>query len=221
MLSVSFPVYSRAKDLDELKRLRLRIVRIHATVIVPLLAGFIAVAPSLVPAVFGAAWEPAVVPAQIIAVAGMAEAVTTGVGPLLTALGRPGLLLVKNLVELAAYAAVIAVLAPFGLVWVSIGVAVFGLASVLFIQTLIVRPVIGLGLADLWRDVRAGVVTGGIALVVLGLGRELLERAGVSTLPLLAIFTVAGVGLYAAVLRTLFGAVWTDLIGILRRVSGA
>jgi len=220
MQRVSFPVYSRAGDLDALKRLRLRIVSTHATVIVPLLAGFIAVAPTLIPWLFGSAWEPAVVPAQIMAVAGMADAVMTGVGPLFVVLGRLRAMLVWNIVELVVYAAMIALLAPYGLTWVSIGVALYGVSSLLVLQTVLMPRIIGLGLADFWRDVRAGVVTAAVALPVLVAGRVLLENLGVPTFLLLAALGVLGVIVYAAVLRLLFRGAWTDLLSISRRVGG-
>ena len=218
MLRVSFPVYSRADDLDELKRLRLRIVRTHATVIVPLLAGFIAAAPTLIPWLFGDAWEPAVLPTQILAVAGMAEAMTTGVGPLVIALGRPGLLLWWNVIELVAYAVMVALLAQYGLIWVSIGVVVYTLVSLLVTQSVLMRLVIGLGLGDFWRDVRAGVVTAAVALPLLVGGRMVLEELGVPTLLLLTVLALVGTAVYAGVLRLLFGDVWIDLWVLRRRV---
>ena len=182
MLRVSFPVFSRARDMDELLRLRLRIVRTHATIIVPLLAGFVAVAPTLVPWLFGPSWEPAVVPAQIMAVAGMADAVTTGIGPLMITLGRPRLLLAWNIAELAVYATMIALLAQYGLTWVSIGVAAFGVTSMVVAQGVVMPRVIDLGIRDFWRDIRAGVVGAAIALPVLVACRIALDETSLPPL---------------------------------------
>lgn len=220
MMRVSFPVYSRAEGVAELKRLRLRIVRTHATVILPLLAGFIAVAPALIPWLFGEAWEPAVVPAQILAVAGMAEAVTTGIGFLMIVLGRPGLLLAWNVLTLVAYGVMIAFLAQYGLTWVSIGVAVFSVVSVVVLQAALMPMVIDLGIVDFWHDVKAGVITAAIVLPPLVGGRVLLEDIGVPVLPLLGLLTLVGTAIIAAVLRVLFGEVWNDLLVLCRRVSG-
>lgn len=220
MMRVSFPVYSRAGSVAELKRLRLRIVRTHATVVVPLLAGFIAVAPTLIPWLFGEAWEPAVLPAQIMAVAGMGEALTAGTGPLVVALGRPGLLLAWNVMELVAYAVTIAVVAQYGLIWVSVGVALFYVASVLVLQGVLIPRVIGLSLVDFWHDVKAGVITGAITLPLLVGGRLLLEDIGVPVLPLLGLLVLVGSAVFAAVLRVFFGDVWTDLLRLSQRVLG-
>jgi PST family polysaccharide transporter len=221
MLRVSFPVFSRAGDMRELLRLRLRIVRTHATIIVPLLAGFIAVAPVLIPWLFGERWQPVVVPAQIMALAGMADAVTTGIGPLMVALGRPRLLLGWNVTELVVYVVMIALLAAHGLTWVSIGVAAFGIASMVVAQGVVMPRVIDLSLLDFWREIRAGVIGGAVALPVLVAGRIALVEAGVPTLPLLLALGVVGVAVYGAVLRLLFGEVWADLLMLVGRVLGS
>ena len=71
LLRVAFPVLSRSRDLDEVRRMRARIVRVHAAVLFPLLFGLIALAPVFVPFVYGDAWEPAVPLTQIIAVGGL------------------------------------------------------------------------------------------------------------------------------------------------------
>ena len=60
-----------AGDLDEVRRMRARIVRVHAAVLFPLLFGLIALAPVFVPFVYGDAWEPAVPLTQILAVGGL------------------------------------------------------------------------------------------------------------------------------------------------------
>ena len=75
---VVYPVYSRTEDLEHMRELRSRVMRVNATVIFPLLALFVAVAPEVVPWLFGEAWEPAVVPAQILTIAGMARMINNG-----------------------------------------------------------------------------------------------------------------------------------------------
>jgi O-antigen/teichoic acid export membrane protein len=219
LLRVSFPIYSRAASTEQLREIRMRIVRAHATVLVPLLATFVGVAPVLVPWVFGATWEPTVVPAQIIAVAGMADAVVTGVGPLLVAVGRAHLLVRWNLALLAAYAVLIALLAPHGVRAVAIGVAAFGVAGVLAVQVVLLRPAVGLSLADLWTDVRAGVGTGLVVLGIVVALRRALVPLGLPDALLLAALGLAAATAYVLVLRFAFGSAWRDLTSIVRRSS--
>ena len=89
MMRLAFPVYSRTRDLEQLRRLHERATRVHAAVVVPILAVGIVVIPVLVPWMFGDAWRPAVRPAQILCVAGMVAAVLTGFAQVLLAAGRP------------------------------------------------------------------------------------------------------------------------------------
>ena len=217
---VSLPVFSRASSAGELRAIYARIVRTHATVLVPLLAVFIGAAPVLIPWLFSSTWEPAVVPAQIMAVAGMAEAITIGVGPLLVALGRPGVLLRWNLVVLAVYAVTIFVLAPYGIDTVAVGVAGFGVLSVLGVQAFIRRPFAGLTFRDLWDETRAGILVAAGVLTVAILAREALEKAGLAPYFLLPLLGAVCLLTYAVLLRVFFAAEWRDLLTILRAVAG-
>jgi O-antigen/teichoic acid export membrane protein len=220
MLRVSFPVYSRAPDLETLRRIRAKIVRTHATVLVPLLAMFAGVAPVLVPWLFGPSWEPAVVPAQIMSVAGMADAITSGTAPLLVALGRPRALLYWNLVVLALYAILIAVLAPHGLVPVAVGVAVFGVGTVLGLQLVLLRRYVGLSFSQLWLDVRAGVVIGLLVFASTSLLRLALAPAELPDVVVLAALGGTALVVYAVVLRLAFPEGWDDLAAIARTRRG-
>ena len=94
----------------------------HATVVVPLLALLIVVAPVLVPWLFGDPWRGAVVPTQILAVAGMIAAVLTGYPQVMLAVGRPRVLLQFNLVVLGVYVGVVAATVDRGLTTLCVGV---------------------------------------------------------------------------------------------------
>ena len=219
MLRVAFPVYSRAEGLDELRRLRRKIVRTHAAVIIPLMGVFIATAPELITRVYGAKWEPAVRPAQIMAVAGMAYAIATGTGPLMVAVGKPNALLAWSVCELVFYAILVGLLTPHGLVAVSIGVAAFAVASLLVIQTFLLRPYLGLPVRGLVDDILPGVVSGAGVLGTLLLLRLALEH-DVPAIFLIAVPAAAGATVYVVLLRVLFAQEWSDLTSLLGRVSG-
>lgn len=216
---VSLPVFSRASHIDELRAIHHRIVRTHATVLLPLLAVFIGAAPVLVPWLFGSTWKPAVVPAQIMAIAGMAEAITTGIGPLMVAVGRPGVLLRLNLVVLAVFSAMIFVLAPHGINVVATGVAVSGVVLVIGTQAFIRRPYAGLTFRDLWAETRPGIVAGTGVLIASVLVREALESIGTPSPVLIAVLALACLLTYSILLKALFPAVWRDLRAIVRAVS--
>ena len=110
--------------------MRLRVMRTSATTIFPLLGTLLVLAPVLVPAIYGEPWRPAVVPVQLLAVAGLAATVVTGCVAPLMALGRARSVMHFNLARFAAYAATIWFTAPHGIRTVCVGVIGFQLASV-------------------------------------------------------------------------------------------
>lgn len=220
MQRVSLPVFARSRSREELRALHDRMVRTHACVLVPLLAAFIAAAPVAVPWVFGSAWAPAVVPAQIMAVAGMSEAIMAGIGPLMVAIGRPGVLLRFNLVVFAAYAAIVYALVPYGLEAVAAGVAGFGVLVVVGNQLFLRGPFAGLTWHDLWSETRAGIVTGVGVLATGTAVREALEALGAPPAALLGVLGAAVLVVYAGLLRALFPAELDSLRRIFGAVSG-
>ena len=139
MQRVAFPVYSRSADLDGMRRLRLRIARMHAIVIFPLLGLLVVLAPKAIPLLFGSQWHASVVPTQILAFAGMGAALTAGAGPLFVAAGRPLALLGFNAANLVIYGVMIYVLAPFGLNTVCVAVATFTAISTVALYVLMGR----------------------------------------------------------------------------------
>jgi O-antigen/teichoic acid export membrane protein len=212
MLRIAFPVYSYAGDRASIAALRARMVRMHATLLFPALALLIATAPVLVPWFYGATWEAAVQPAQILAIAGMASVLNTGSGPLLMAVGRPGLLLLWNAAMLVIYATVVLVLAPHGLVAVCWGVAGLRCTEWIVLQGAVVSRLIGLRARDTLRD---DVLPAGTASVALLAAAFLVCRTldGVplpAPLTLLAA-TFAGGLAYLGVLRAAFPGVVADL----------
>lgn len=211
MLRVAFPIYSRTRDLGDMRRLRSRIVRAHATLLFPLLAGLIAVAPVALPWLLGERWTPAVVPTQILAVAGMTAVVMTGLGPLLLALGRPEVLLRWNLISLVPYAIMVFLTAPIGIVAVCLGVVAVRVAMMLAIHAFVFKPLAGIPVRQLWHDAGPAAVSS-VALLASAwpLTRWL---SGLDATPLLTlpVAGLAGVAAYALALRALFPSAWSDV----------
>lgn len=117
---VLFPVCSQLQDDNALfRRAYLKAVGGIGAVSFPLMLGMAALARPFVLAVFGAKWEPAVVPLAILAVAGMLQSVTATVGPVYQAKGRADWLF-----RWGAAAGVAVVIAfAVGLHWGLVGVA--------------------------------------------------------------------------------------------------
>lgn len=217
MLRVAFPVYSRLRDFEELKRMRHRIVRMHATVVLPLLAVLVAVAPELVPLLYGSAWEPAVVPTQILSAGGMIAALWSGLGPLMLATGRSGRLLAFTSSCLALYGATVYLVAPLGLTEVC--VAVVAAQALFFVASypLLLWP-LGIGFRTLVPEAGPAAVASGVALLAcLGLV-ALLDSAGAPSGAVVAVAGTLALAVYAAVLRVISPSNWADVRLIVSRV---
>jgi teichuronic acid exporter len=224
MLRLAFPLYARTESVEQMQRLRARIVRAHATALYPALVALVVLAPTLVPFLFGDPWRDAVVPAQLLAVASLFAVITTGIGPLMLAVGRARLLLALNLWNLGLYALTVFLLAPHGLNAVAIG-AIGNFALSFVIVQVILHRVIGLSLRVLVADVAPAAVAGAVMLGVAAATAEALRDAGAPALVELVVVSAVGLLSYVATLRVAFRAAWTDITllagALLRRRLGA
>jgi lipopolysaccharide exporter len=213
---IAFPVYSRTEDIDHMRALRRRIVRLDATMIFPLLAFFMVVAPVVVPWLFGDRWEPAVIPAQILAVAGMATMLKNTIDPLVLAVGRPRPLMVFNFCELALYAGMLVLASSGGnLVVVCAGVAGFRLVSLVVSYKLLLGRAIDVSLSELVGDAGAAIVAC-FALAAAALPVRLLLDA--DAVPTLAACAAAALVAYALTLRLISPRAWADVMFVVRRI---
>lgn len=218
MQRVALPIYSRAENIDDMRALRFRVVRAHSAAIIPLLGLIGAVAPTLVPWLYGPSWEPAVVPTQLLALAGVTYPVSAGLGALIFAAGLPGTLMAANLIQLVVYAGMLLVLAPHGLVAVCIGVTVVAYAQTLGTHWFVLDRRVGIPIADVWRDVRPALASSAALVVAASATRLALDDAGAG--PAIVVFSAAAAGgiAYLAVLRGAFASAWADLVLLARAV---
>jgi O-antigen/teichoic acid export membrane protein len=218
MMRLAFPIYSRTDDLSEMKRFHERATRIHGAVVAPLLAILIVTAPELVPLVFGDAWRAAVVPAQILAVAGMIAAILTGYPQVMLAAGRPRPLMVFNCCVLVAYAVAVYFTAGLGLVAVAIAVVGIHVAILAAVYLILFRSVLGLPIGRLVTDL-APALAGSVLVLAVGFPLvDLLREAGFGAPLIVVIAGLAGIAAQALSLRALFPRVWADVSGLLRRL---
>ena len=215
---VAFPVYSRTEDADHMRAVRSRIVRINAVVIYPMLALFIAVAPELVPWVFGERWEPAVLPAQILAVAGMARMINNGTPALLLAAGRPRALLSFNLCRLGALAGAVFVAVPYGLIAVCIAVSSFQVITTVASYWLMLPRLVGITLRRLALDVAPALVSSAVMLAVAFPAVGALTATDLSRPVIVVLVSAVAAPVYLLVLRLAAPAAWADVLLLARRV---
>jgi O-antigen/teichoic acid export membrane protein len=217
MIQLAFPVYSRMPGREQMRALHERAARVHAAVIFPLLAALVALAPVLIPFVFGRNWAPAVVPAQILSVAGMVAAVLTGYPQVMLAVGRPRVLLQFNLLVLVTYGTAVWLAAGHGLVVVSVAVvAVYGLI-LLGAYHFLLRPELGITIASLVPGLGPA-VCGSAALVAVSIPLRVLLESRLAPVLTIVVVGLVGLAVYALVVRVAFRSTWNDLRALAVRV---
>ena len=121
MAEVLFPAFSKMQD--DLARLRaawLRAVRVLAAIVAPAMALLIALAPDIIPVVFGEKWKSAVPIVQLLAFVGLQQSLMRFNSSVLQAVGRADFLLRYALISATVCISGFAV----GLHWGVTGVAV-------------------------------------------------------------------------------------------------
>lgn len=214
---IAFPVYSRAANLADMRAIRARVGRTQATLVFPGLALLVALAPSLVPAVFGEAWRPSVVPTQILAVGGMFALMRMTTTPFLLALKKPRALLGFNLFAVVFYGAVVLAATPFGLTFICAMVVGAQLVLLLASFGLLVR-LGGVAMSQLWDEAAAGTIGAAALTAATWPFAMALNHAGMPWIVTVLLASAAGLGVYASTLRCFFPAAWQDLLMVLRRV---
>lgn len=190
-------------------------MRVNVVLAYPMLALFIALAPSLMRWLFGAQWVPAVLPAQILAVAGMASCVRNLHGPTVLAAGRPKALFVFCCAETLAYAGTVWLASSHGLTLVCVAVSGFQLISLFLAYTVLLQSTVGMRRTQIFRDLGPAVLASApLLLVAMALRRVLADQVPVPVL--LAVAGAAGGAVYLLVLRALSKEAWND-VGLLAR----
>jgi O-antigen/teichoic acid export membrane protein len=211
------PAYSRIQDdKDRLERAWLRNKRMSVSVVAPMLATLVVVAPDLVQLVFGEQWSDTVAPLRLLCVATLAQSLGALNWSVLQARGEGGavlrLTLLTSCVSVLAFAV--------GLTWGIVGVA----AAYAVARWLLVVPTTWLTTQtlafDFWAGLRAG--TGVVPIVavaaVVGLGmQELLLATGLPLGVRLVLVGLATVLSYAVFLVVFARSLVVDVLQLLTR----
>lgn len=142
---VTFPLFAGIQvDTPRLKRGYMFLMWILSTVNSPIMLGLIIVAPTLVPLVLGAKWEPAVPTLQVLAIAGWLRTMGNPIGALLLAKGRADLDFKWDVVVALVQAPVLYVVGRYGsLEGVAIAVVLLAGINLAAMYVLLSRWLIG------------------------------------------------------------------------------
>jgi PST family polysaccharide transporter len=131
---VALPMYSRIQDEPaRMRRQFLDSVRLISLFCFPALGLVVVAAPVAVPWIFGREWHAAIIPMQLLAIAGIRQATLYPVGPVLIAAGRPRWLFWWGVVSGTLSAAV------FGTV-IALGLGIVGMAAAVTVYGYVVTP---------------------------------------------------------------------------------
>jgi O-antigen/teichoic acid export membrane protein len=220
MTRLALPLYARAADASDMRRLREKMVRIHTIVLYPVLTTLIALAPEAVPLIYGPEWTPAVFPTQILAIAGMAAVAAVGTAPLMFAIGKPRPLLYFFLVLLSGYVLVVTGASGYGLRAVVIAVAIYQVVLVIAQFYFLDARQVGIPLRQSWRAVRPGLVASAISCAAAYPVARMLASKGTPDAVVILAAGALAVAVYALMLRFIFPAGWQELFTFLRAFLG-
>jgi lipopolysaccharide exporter len=221
MTQMAFPVLARTAGHDEMLALRRRMVQLLTVTLFPLLVLLVLLAPKVVPWLFGPAWEPAVLPAQILAAGGAATLVIDAVGSTLMAAGRSKAMLVYGVAHFVVYVGAVVLVARHGLVAVAIAAAVVHSLFLVVAYQVLLGGRGGRALRFLWDDVRAATVSCAVLFGGGGLVEWILRGAGAPAIVHMVLVGGAGGIAYLVALRVCFAGAWNDLLAASRRVVPA
>jgi len=124
---VLFPAFSRLQGDDaRMRSAFLRSITYIAAVCFPILYALMVVAPELMMIVYSAKWKPAILPLQIMCVAGSLYALSNPIWPVFLAKGRPDLTLRINLfLRMGVLGLFLMIGARFGIAGVAVATSVF------------------------------------------------------------------------------------------------
>jgi len=140
IMSVLFPAFSRIQD-DNAKLISgySNVVTATSLVSFPFLVGLMLVAPAFVNVVYGDKWMPAVLPLQIMGLAGMMKAISTYVGAIVDAKGMIGAEIRRQAIYLVALVSGALLGSKFGITGVAVAVVVASFGMLVMMQSLLGR----------------------------------------------------------------------------------
>jgi PST family polysaccharide transporter len=196
-------------------------VRLLTVVVFPLLTGLAITAPVVIPVLFGARWEPAIVPTQLLCAGGAATLVINAAGTALMATGRPRAMLGYGVAHFLVYVGCVVLVAPLGIAAVALTAAVVHGLFLVVAYVVMLRGQETHPVRALWSDIApatiACVAFAAVAVPVEALAAWLSVPA---LLNLLGVALAGGVA-YLLVLRTGFTQSWSDLVALARRLVPA
>jgi len=220
---VAFPAFARKQsDHDALSRGYIEVTRLLAFVVVPTMAAVAALAPLVVPVLFGKQWESSIVLLQILAIVGVTRSLTSPVGDLILAKGRPDLSFKINGFLLATMGTALFVAVHFSVVAVAWTSSIVNTID-FFLFLMLVTRLIGMSQRAYWGALRWTLVNSAAAAAAMLAVRAVLEPRLGERLDVLVLAAGAGVVTYLGLAILIERRYILQMISMLRpvRVAGS
>lgn len=214
---VALPVFVRARaEEGRFSRTFEQATTISALLLTPVLAALAVLSPLLIPLLFGPAWEPAVVPAQILCGAYALGSLAYFNRAAFLARGRSDIELVLTVVGLVTHLLVVVLLGPRGLVPLAVGMVVESFV-ILLLGAVVLRTTLGIR----WWVYGRGLVVLAVSAST-GLVMALVTSWADALPPWADVLLTAsvGVGVYVALLLLVQRDLVVTLLADLRNVVG-
>lgn len=220
LVRLLFPLLSRTRNLDDMRAVRSRMVKVHTVLLFPLLTLLIVIAPLFIPWLYGERWADAAPAAQLLALAGFVAVVGTGTGPLLLAAGKPAAAMRYNAAGLVVFAVTVFFAAPYGLLATCAAVAGFRFLNLVAGQYLLVQRVVGIPVREtLVSDTFPALASCAALAAVAWPVTSALEGTGIPDFLVMAAASLAGFAAYGLALRVGFPATWRDIRTLFGRLG--
>ncbi|MGO4383800.1 lipopolysaccharide biosynthesis protein [Specibacter sp. RAF43] len=217
IVPVSTVVFARIRsDVGRLGSGYLRASELTYAAIVPVMVFVSVAAAQIVPLVFGGQWSESVLPAQLLAVAGILTIGASVDQGLFYGAGRPGRWFAYATAIDALTVAATVLLVRFGLPGICVGfIAVAFLATI--VRWVLTARIVHLPLAvvalPFWRMALAGMLSAALGMVVV----VALESTAVPTIVVVAVTGLAVAGPYVALVRLVAPRTFAEVLALIRQ----
>ncbi len=202
--AVTLPTFSRIQDdLARVGRAYLMATRISSAIATPVFLALAALAPEVIPVVFGAKWEPSVEVMQILAFIGLLHAAIYFSGSVLLSIGKPRQALLISVANATTNVIGFAIAAHWGIAAVAAAYVIRGyLLSPLPVY--LVKRAVGFAWWDYLKLVLVPVGCGALMVAAIVIARPLLEPY-LGEVPRLIVLSAMAPVVYFVALRVLAG----------------
>ena len=192
-----------------------------AAVALPALFGLIAVAPDLIPFVFGSQWVGAVTVIQILAVLIMARTLQTWNEAVLDAAGKPRIAMMINAAVLAAVVPSMWLGSQFGIEGAAVSYVLAALVAGELPSFIITTRELSVNAWTVLGRMRGILFSSGATCVAVMFLRQALERRGVAVEPRLVLSVIAGAIVYVSCMALVANGVARDVLRMVRSLAPA